>query len=118
MSLMNDEGHYLKLDDRHCMIKIKQSPPGDYICAIEYKYEWEDVYKSTIEFFSWDGANITWFNDWWEGQEDVYVCELYSVSDLLCTYKKYKKIEGLDGWPEDCWEQTIKIIDAEGVDDI
>ena len=53
---------------------------GEYIVSIAYKYSWEHIYSKTIEVFFYDDNNITWFNDWNEGQQDVLVDGIVSVS--------------------------------------
>lgn len=97
------------------IIKELKGKPGEYIAKLEYSYQSKiygtfDEYKS-IEIFSFDGDTITWFNDWYEGQDNCYYDEIISINILLKAYRNVKEISGLRGWPEDCWGQTIKILD-------
>lgn len=97
------------------IIKELNGEPGDYIAMLEYSYQSEiygtfDECEST-EVFSFDGDTITWFNDWYEGQDNCYYDEIISINSLLKAYRNVKKISGLDGWPEDCWEQAMKILE-------
>lgn len=94
--------------------KIK-GEPGEYIAKLEYSYQSEiygtfDEYEST-EIFCFDGDTITWFNDWYEGQDNCYYNEIISIQALLKAYQNIEKIRGLRGWPEDCWEETMKILE-------
>lgn len=39
---------------------------------MRYKYRWEDKWHYSVEACCTDlEERIIWFNDWWEGQEDV-----------------------------------------------
>lgn len=53
---------------------------GDYLVSICYKYSCDKEYHRTIEVFSYDCDDIIWFNDWYEGQEDVIVDGVVPVS--------------------------------------
>lgn len=52
----------------------------DFIVCIYYKYSFEKTYRKTIEVFSVNFDQIIWFNDWYEGQEDVLVGVVVPVS--------------------------------------
>lgn len=44
-----------------------------FIVSIAYKYSFEKTYTNSIEVFCVHFDQIIWFNDWYEGQEDVLV---------------------------------------------
>ena len=96
------------------IIEEIKGEPGEYIAMLEYSYQSEiygtfDEYESA-EIFNFDGNMITWFNDWYEGQDNCYYNKIISIETLLEAYRGVEKIKGLSGWPEDCWEETIKIL--------
>lgn len=59
----------------------------DYIVRIKYKYTWEteDEYTIENEIYFWDGetGDYMWFNDWYEGQQNVEVLEYISLDDVF-----------------------------------
>ena len=91
--------------------------PGTYIVKLEYSRVHEhfgayDIHKSyEVMDISPDG-DICWFNDWWEGEEYCSCEGVISLDELIDGYYKLLKIKGLDGWPEDCWDQAIKIMEG------
>lgn len=104
---------YEELND--AIIEELKGEPGEYIAMLEYSYQSEiygtfDECEST-EIFSFDGDTITWFNDWYEGQDNCYYDEIIPITALLKAYQNVKKISGLSGWPEDCWVQTMEILE-------
>lgn len=56
-----------------------------YIVYIKYKYEWEDDYTLSYEVMSYDLEHVTWFNDWWEGQDNIIVVGIINIDDLSPT---------------------------------
>ena len=64
---------------------MKNNRCDDYIVKLAYRYSnvKEDYYISN-EVMSVDmDGNIIWFNDWDEGQDDVYVIAWCSVDDAF-----------------------------------
>lgn len=91
---------------------------GTYIAKLNYSYQ-SEIYGTFDECESWevfdfDGNTITWFNDWYEGQDYCYFDEIVSINELLRDYRIVKEIRGLRGWPEDCYEQILQIFEKEG----
>lgn len=72
----------------------------DYIVIISYKYSFEKKYHTSIEVFCIDFDKIVWFNDWYEGQEDVLVGIVVPVSQAyidhftVCDIQKVFKERG------------------------
>ena len=103
---------YEKLNE--AIIEEIKGEPGEYIAMLSYSYQ-SEIYGTfdeceSAEIFSFDGSTITWFNDWYEGQDYCYCSKIISIETLLKAYRGVEKIKGLSGWPEDCWEETIKIL--------
>ena len=108
----------MKYDEMCSIIADLVLQPGTYIAKLEYSYQ-SEIYGTFDECESWevfdfDGNTITWFNDWYEGQDNCYFDELVSINELLKDYRIVKKIRGLKGWPEDCYEQILQIFEKEG----
>ena len=69
-----------------------------YIISIAYKYSFDKKYTTSIEVFYIDFDIIIWFDDWYEGQEDVLVGvpvpvsqayrEHFIVSDIQKIFKE------------------------------
>lgn len=108
----------MKYDEMCALIADLILLDGTYIAKLNYSYQSEihgtfDECESW-EVFSFDGNTITWFNDWYEGQDNCYFDEIVSINELLRSYRIIKKIKGLRGWPEDCYEQILQIFEKEG----
>lgn len=67
-------------------ILFTDKKPGTYVLEIEYAYDWDFAPTISLEVCEWDGTNICWFNDWWEGQEQIYVENIYDIRDLVRVY--------------------------------
>lgn len=107
----------MKYDEMCAVIVDLVIHPGTYIAKLEYSYQ-SEIYGTIDECTSWevlefDGNTITWFNDWYEGQDNCSFDELISIDELLKSYHNIKVIQGLKGWPEDNWEQVMKMLDIE-----
>lgn len=66
----------LDTDDEGVLIeKILDHPECDcFVVYLKYKYDYEEEYVYTAQpcSITWGGNTaIMWFNDWWEGQQDV-----------------------------------------------
>lgn len=108
----------MKYDEMCALIADLVLLEGTYIAKLNYSYQSElyeifDECKSW-EVFDFDGNTITWFNDWYEGQDNCYFDEIVSINELLKDYRIVKEIRGLRGWPEDCYEQILQIFEKEG----
>lgn len=88
--------------------------PGEYIARLDYCYI--DNYNTpfdevtSYEVFAYDGDSIAWFNDWYEGQEDCHFSMLEPLDSFIKAWENVLKIKKLDGWPEDCWNEVVKIL--------
>lgn len=106
--------------EKLCTALAAECEPGcDYVVQISSAYK--DVSLgffnecTTYEVFSIDiDDNVIWFNDWYEGQDYCYYENPIKVSDLIRAYNITKQIKALDGWPEDCFYQILKIFEKEG----
>ena len=58
----------------------------DMLVEIKYKYSWEsdDKYLTSNEILTFDtnGALAVWENDWWEGQQDVWVIAAAPIEEI------------------------------------
>lgn len=70
---------------------FKDKEIGTYIVELAYAYDWDIRPTLAYEVCEWDGSVLCWFNDWWEGQEQISVLNIYYIEELI---KKYKKMEG------------------------
>lgn len=66
----------LNTDKENVLIeKILNHPECDcFVVYLKYKYDYEEEYVYTAQpcNITWGGNTvIMWFNDWWEGQQDV-----------------------------------------------
>lgn len=73
---------------------IKDTAMHDDTCSplvVEFdcKYAHEDKYDHMIEVcsmcYNYEGISVSWFNDWYEGQQNiksVYIFRLYTLVDL------------------------------------
>lgn len=91
--------------------------PGTYVAKLEYSYQ-SEIYGTFDECESWevfdfDGNTITWFDDWYEGQDNCYCEDIISLEELLKAYQNIKIISGMRGWPEDNWQQVIELLNIE-----
>lgn len=108
----------MKYEEMCTMITDLVLHPGTYIAKLNYSYQ-SEIYGTfdeceSWEVFSFDGNTIIWFNDWYEGQDYCYFDEIVSINELLKDYRIVKKIRGLRGWPEDCYEQILQIFEKKG----
>lgn len=96
------------------IIEKLDGQPGDYVTRIDCCYI--DNYNmpfdeyTSYELFSYDGETITWFNDWYEGQNDCHYSMLEPFDSFIKAWENVLKIKKLDGWPEDCWNEVMKIL--------
>lgn len=98
----------------NAIIEKLDGEPGDYIVELDYCYI--DDYgmcfdeMTSYELFTYDGQNLGFLNDWWEGQQYCSFGKITPFDELLKAWQNVKKIEGLTGRPEDCWAQTMTIL--------
>jgi len=108
----------LKYEEMCTVIADLVLHPGVYIAKLDYSYQ-SEIYgifdeRESWEVFDYDGNTITWFNDWYKGQDNCSFDEIVSINELLKDYRIIKEIRGLRGWPEDCYEQILRIFEKEG----
>ena len=46
---------------------------GECIIHLLFKYDWEKEYENTYEIADIMQDGACWFNDWWEGQQNIIV---------------------------------------------
>ena len=101
--------------DEMCkQISVALQDAGTYVAKLEYSYQ-SELYGTFDELNSWevlefDGDTITWFNDWYEGQDNCYCEDIISIETLIKAYFNVQEICGLCGWPEDNWLQVVDIL--------
>ena len=81
----------LKLNEFFEMIENEQE---NYIVRLGYKYCWEEDFTVSNELLEWeyDTRDYVWLNDWYEGQDFVYVIGFIKVSDVdVPEYRKDEK---------------------------
>lgn len=55
----------------------------DWLVKIKCKYKHETMYHVFIEYvYLDDNNNITFLNDWWEGQEDFESIDYVAIDDI------------------------------------
>ena len=55
----------------------------DWLVKIKCKYNHDKYYKVFIEYvYIDDNNNVTFLNDWWEGQEDFESIEYIAIDDI------------------------------------
>jgi hypothetical protein len=62
--------------------KLDDMMLGEYIVEVHYKYSYEDAFTVSNEILTIEADGITWLNDWWEGQEDVFIGGFIRVDAL------------------------------------
>lgn len=57
----------------------------NYLVRIKYKYNWEKEYTEELLYYSYDGKTDQYFveYDWWEGQEDVIIVGVKSMTEVF-----------------------------------
>ena len=108
----------MKYDDLCAALILECEQGYDYVVELSYAY-FSDTLGTfgecvSYEVFSVDSDNIIWFNDWFEGQDSCYYEKPIKVADLIRAYNITEQIKGLRGWPEDCYEQILKIFEKAG----
>jgi len=59
----------------------------DYVFEIWYKYSHERDFTVSYELCEFDfDENLTWENDWWEGQQEVMFKRVVALEDILDYY--------------------------------
>ena len=59
----------------------------NYVFEIWYKYSHERNYTVSYELCEFDfDENLTWENDWWEGQQEVMFKRVVALEDILDYY--------------------------------
>lgn len=63
----------------------KEEMAYDYIVRIKYKYsfETEDTISNEYLFWDYEVDDYVWFNDWFEGQQNVEVLDYISLDDVF-----------------------------------
>lgn len=59
----------------------------NYVFEIWYKHSHERNYTVSYELCEFDfDENLTWENDWWEGEDDVIYKRVVALEDILNYY--------------------------------
>lgn len=74
----------LDTDNENILIeKMLNHPECDcFVVYLKYKYDYEEEYIYTAQpcSITWGGNTvIIWFNDWWEGQQDVKYISIMAI---------------------------------------
>ena len=92
----NDEFNYLLND----MFEAEFKGDGDYVIEFAAKYSFEDEfinYKEVCTYYYGDGEEgVCWFNDWYEGQDEIIFMNAYSIEHLIQMYKDVTS--AIDQW--------------------
>lgn len=67
-----------------------------YLAKILYKYDFEDDWSCSYEVFSMDeNEDVTWMNDWYEGQQHIKIEGLVIIDDIpdSCLVKCNKSMD-------------------------
>ena len=68
-------------------------PYDDMIVHIRYKYDFESVYQEANELLLFDPCYdhyYCWYNDWYEGQQDIQFLEFIPISKINDYSRWYK----------------------------
>lgn len=87
--------------DRKCdeLVKCVKRKYNYYACwyavKVKYKYSFESSYTVSWEVFCLcdDGKSLIWFNDWYEGQDDIEFLEIISDEDCNSISHEIKQRE-------------------------
>lgn len=79
--------------DTMCDILEHDLKPGTYVAILYYKYRHDDRYNASKEVFEHTGTDICWFNDWWEGQEDIILVATYDIEMLVHSHLELEEIK-------------------------
>lgn len=81
------------LEEFYKMVEDKEIY-GDLIVRLAYKYDYEEKYEVSNEVgcYNHQADCFDWFNDWDEGQQDVYVLGFIKVDNVIVNniYKEIK----------------------------
>lgn len=55
---------------------------GTYLVHIMYKYSHEHEFRNEYEIFDYSLDNVLWFNDWWEGEQDIIVKGYINLEEI------------------------------------
>lgn len=64
--------------------------PGDYVVKLSYGYK-SETGRTTYEIVSFNGDELCWLNDWYEGEDWAYYDEIIKFDDLIKVYNMSKK---------------------------
>ena len=79
----------------------KKGISGEMIINIEYWYTRDTYHYKSMEVADFDGYNITYFNDWDEGQQNVIIHGYILIDDLHITENiKYVSFDSSDTDPD------------------
>lgn len=60
-----------------------QTLHNDWIVKIKCKYSWDNTYSVFVEYVYLDeNNNVTFLNDWWEGQDDFERIDYIAIDDI------------------------------------
>lgn len=69
---------YDKLDQLH-----SHGHGSEFIVKLTYRYTGEKVFTESNEIVWFDSKdNMVWLNDWWEGQQEIFVLGYVPVRDI------------------------------------
>ena len=62
---------------------------GNYLVHIMYKYNHETEYTNEYQYMEYSDDYVCWFNDWWEGQQDIICLGILNLDELPPTMFHY-----------------------------
>lgn len=69
---------------------LEENIDSELVVELDYKYSHEKDYTHAIEVctmcYNYEGISICWFNDWYEGQQDIKVGCIFRLKTLVDLY--------------------------------
>ena len=73
----------------HRLVSERPNFEGDFVARLAYNYCGDtEIYISNEVFSVNENREIIWFNDWYEGQEEISLIGYYRIDYLVDCYRK------------------------------
>lgn len=79
--------------------KATGSHADEFVFNVEYRHHSGESYMGSYEPCSYDenSEKVDWYNDWWEGEQDVVFVRVVSLYDIINSY--FEALDREDGKP-------------------
>ena len=77
--------------------KTTGSHADEFVFNVEYRHHSGDFYMGSYEPCSYDenSEKVDWYNDWWEGEQDVVFVRVVPLYDIIYSY--FEALDREDG---------------------